>query len=71
VGWIGAIAGATSLPAWSGEHSLRNIVIVCRACNGKKSALTYEAWIDRIDPQHRERVTALYQERYGELAVAA
>jgi hypothetical protein len=48
-----------------GEHSLRNIVIVCPQCNGKKARLSYEEWVDRIDAQHRERVLALYCERYA------
>jgi 5-methylcytosine-specific restriction endonuclease McrA len=53
-----------------GEHSLRNIVIVCPTCNGRKGRLSYEEWIDRVDAQHRARLLALYRERYGE-AVAA
>lgn len=48
-----------------GEHSLRNIVIVCPQCNGRKARLSYEEWIARIEPQHRARLIALYQERYA------
>jgi len=48
-----------------GEHSLRNIVIVCPRCNGRKARLSYEEWIDRVEPQHRARLIALYQERYA------
>ena len=51
-----------------GAHSLRNIVIVCPACNGKKGRLTYPEWIERVAPEHRWRVAALYVERYGALA---
>jgi hypothetical protein len=51
--------------ALGGEHSLRNIVIVCPNCNGRKATLSYEKWIERIEPQHRARVVAVYQERYG------
>jgi 5-methylcytosine-specific restriction endonuclease McrA len=49
-----------------GEHSMRNIAIVCSECNGRKARLSYEEWLDRVDAQHRERVLALYYERYGE-----
>jgi 5-methylcytosine-specific restriction endonuclease McrA len=48
-----------------GEHSRRNVVIVCRRCNGRKARLTYAQWLDRVDPQHLERAVALFQERYG------
>ena len=49
-----------------GEHSLRNIVIVCPTCNGRKARLSYDEWLERIDPQHRERVLAVCRERYSE-----
>ena len=45
--------------ALGGEHSLRNIVIVCPDCNQRKHALSYEEWIERVDPKHRDRVVAL------------
>ncbi len=48
-----------------GEHSMRNVVIVCRRCNGRKARLTYEQWLDRIEPQHRGRALALFNMRYG------
>ena len=48
-----------------GEHSLRNVVIVCRRCNGRKARLTYAQWLDRIEPKHLERAAALLDERYG------
>lgn len=51
-----------------GEHSLRNVVIVCPECNGKKSTLSYAEWLERVAPEHRARVLALYQERYAEAA---
>jgi len=51
-----------------GEHSLRNIVIVCPDCNARKATLSYEKWIERVDQQHRARVAALYVERYGQMA---
>jgi hypothetical protein len=54
--------------ALGGEHSLRNIVIVCPACNGKKANLSYTEWIERVGPEHRERVVALFEQRYGVLA---
>jgi 5-methylcytosine-specific restriction endonuclease McrA len=57
--------------ALGGEHSLRNIVIVCPPCNGRKATLSYAEWIDRIEPQHRARVAALYGERYPECTAAA
>ncbi len=53
-----------------GEHSRRNVVIVCRRCNGKKASLTYSDWLDRIAPQHRGRAFALFNQRYGLGAVA-
>jgi 5-methylcytosine-specific restriction endonuclease McrA len=43
-----------------GEHSLRNIVIVCRSCNARKASLTYEQWIERVEPEHRARVQRLW-----------
>ena len=43
-----------------GEHSLRNIVIVCRPCNARKASLTYEQWIERVEPEHRGRVQRLW-----------
>jgi 5-methylcytosine-specific restriction endonuclease McrA len=52
------------------EHSRRNVVIVCRRCNGKKASLTYGDWLDRIAPQHRGRAIALFNQRYGLGAVA-
>ena len=51
-----------------GEHSLRNIVIVCPCCNGKKHTLSYAQWIDRVEPEHRARVVALWLERFGDVA---
>ena len=50
-----------------GEHSLRNIVIVCSGCNGRKASLTYEQWIDRVDPRHKVRVHRLWLKRYPAL----
>ncbi|MCX6629260.1 MAG: HNH endonuclease signature motif containing protein [Candidatus Solibacter sp.] len=50
-----------------GEHSLRNIVIVCSVCNGRKASLTYEQWIDRVEPEHRQRVVSLWLKRYPAL----
>ena len=47
-----------------GEHSLGNIVIVCRPCNGQKASLTYEQWIERVEPEHRERVQRLWIARH-------
>ena len=47
-----------------GEHSLRNIVIVCRPCNGRKASLTYEQWIERVEPEHRNRVRRLWIARH-------
>ncbi len=54
--------------ALGGKHSLRNIVIVCPSCNGRKACLNYAEWIDRVAPEHRARVVALYLERFGALA---
>lgn len=48
-----------------GEHSRRNIVIVCRRCNSRKARLTYAEWLDRIEPAHRWRAVALFNQRYG------
>ena len=53
-----------------GEHSRRNVVIVCRRCNGRKARLTYAEWLDRIEPEHRARAAALFYLRYGAGAVA-
>ncbi len=53
-----------------GEHSLRNIVIACPLCNGRKAKLTYAQWTDRIEPEHRARVVALWMARFGELETA-
>lgn len=53
-----------------GAHSLRNIVIVCARCNGRKARLTFAEWVERIGPEHRDRVVALYETRYGLLAAA-
>jgi 5-methylcytosine-specific restriction endonuclease McrA len=47
-----------------GEHSLRNIVIVCRPCNGRKGSLTYTQWIERVEPQQRVRVQRLWLARH-------
>lgn len=47
-----------------GEHSMRNIVIVCPDCNARKATLSYPEWIERVAPEHRARVVALYQARY-------
>ena len=57
--------------ALGGEHSLRNIVIVCPECNLRKHILSYEQWIDRIEEQHRPRVAALFSARYGARVAAA
>ncbi len=57
--------------ALGGEHSLRNILIVCPACNGRKARLSFGEWLDRIDPRHRNRTLALNYERYGDAAAAA
>jgi 5-methylcytosine-specific restriction endonuclease McrA len=53
-----------------GEHSLRNIVVVCPTCNGRKAQLSYEEWLERVDPRHRDRVRAVYRERYGNALAA-
>ena len=45
----------------AGEHSLRNIVIVCPPCNGRKARLSYEEWIERVVPEHKQRVMAVYR----------
>ena len=50
--------------ALGGEHSLRNIVIVCPECNLTKHKLSYEEWIERVDPRHRARVIALFESRH-------
>ena len=47
-----------------GEHSLSNIVIVCRPCNARKASLTYEQWIERVEPEHRGRVQRLWIVRH-------
>jgi 5-methylcytosine-specific restriction endonuclease McrA len=47
-----------------GEHSMRNIAIVCPDCNARKARLSYPEWIERVAPEHRARVVALYQARY-------
>ncbi len=51
-----------------GAHSLRNIVVVCPTCNRKKSTLSYPKWTERVAPEHRGRVVALYLDRYAEAA---
>jgi 5-methylcytosine-specific restriction endonuclease McrA len=48
-----------------GAHSRRNIAIVCPDCNRHKHMLSYEQWIERVEPCHRARVIALYESRYG------
>jgi hypothetical protein len=53
-----------------GEHSLRNIVIVCPHCNGRKAKLSYAEWIERAGSLYRERLLQLYRERYGEALAA-
>jgi len=53
-----------------GEHSLRNIVVVCPTCNGRKARLSYSEWVERVEPRHRERVVAIYVERYGNARAA-
>jgi 5-methylcytosine-specific restriction endonuclease McrA len=50
-----------------GEHSLRNIVIVCSQCNARKASLTYEQWIERVEPEHRVRVQRLWIARHPAL----
>jgi 5-methylcytosine-specific restriction endonuclease McrA len=47
-----------------GDHSLRNIVIVCRPCNARKASLTYAQWIERVEPEHRVRVQRLWIARH-------
>ena len=51
-----------------GDHSLRNVVIVCPECNGKKATLSYAEWLERVAPEHRARALALYEERYAAAA---
>ena len=51
-----------------GEHSQRNVVIVCRSCNARKASLSYAEWIERIEPEHRARVERIYAERWRPLA---
>jgi len=51
--------------ALGGEHSVRNIVIVCQDCNQRKHALSYEQWIERCEPSHRPRLIAVFESRYG------
>lgn len=60
--------------ALGGEHSLRNIVVVCPGCNQRKHVLNFWRWVERIEPQHRARVVTLFGSRYGwqnELRAAA
>src|SRR5581483_9472558 len=54
--------------ALGGEHSLRNIVIVCPDCNARKARLSYAEWVERVEPQHRGRVVELYRMRYEDKA---
>ena len=51
--------------AGGGEHSVRNLVIVCQDCNQRKHALSYEQWIERVELCHRARVIAVFDSRYG------
>jgi len=51
--------------ALGGKHSLDNIAIVCASCNGRKATLTYSDWVHRVDVVHRDRVIALWMDRYG------
>jgi 5-methylcytosine-specific restriction endonuclease McrA len=53
-----------------GEHSIRNIVIVCRSCNGRKATLSFTEWLNRLSPDRHDAVAALWVERYG-MAIAA
>jgi 5-methylcytosine-specific restriction endonuclease McrA len=51
-----------------GEHSMRNIVIVCPDCNARKARLSYPEWVERVAPAHRAHAVALYQARYRTVA---
>ena len=51
--------------ALGGAHSVRNIVIVCQDCNQRKHALSYEQWVERVQPCHRSRVISVFESRYG------
>jgi 5-methylcytosine-specific restriction endonuclease McrA len=53
--------------ALSGPHSLRNIVIVCPTCSGRKADLSYEVWVERLAVEHRMRATTLFAERFGDV----
>ena len=57
--------------AAGGEHSLRNIVIVCPDCNQHKHALDLGVWINRIDQPRRERIAGLFEARFGVRLIAA
>jgi 5-methylcytosine-specific restriction endonuclease McrA len=48
---------------YGGEHSLRNVVICCAPCNGRKATLMPLEWLERIGQVHRERVESLYGSR--------
>jgi 5-methylcytosine-specific restriction endonuclease McrA len=46
-----------------GDHSERNVVIVCRPCNGAKSAVHPGVWLNRLSGESRARVASLCGER--------
>lgn len=59
------IALAFNVP---GSHSLNNIVVACARCNGRKGTLSYAEWIERVEPEHRQRVASLWVDRHGKRA---
>jgi len=48
---------------YGGEHSVRNVVICCAPCNGRKARLMPLEWLERSPVQHRARIEALYRAR--------
>lgn len=48
-----------------GAHSERNVVICCAKCNGQKSRLTPSEWLDRVAPEHRDRVRSAIERSEG------
>lgn len=47
-----------------GDHSIRNIIIVCRKCNQFKKSKPFNEWLKYIPEERREIVSKAYERRH-------
>jgi hypothetical protein len=48
-----------------GEHSIRNTVYCCGPCNIKKGKLSFNKWLEKLEPESQKLAREIYIEKHG------